>query len=251
MLKKIKDKLYFIKRWWQMIFCYPQDHIIAEADYDAYWTKRGEDKQKAKAPLLNSAQKKRAEIIAEIIKEDGERKVSILDVGCGDGELLHYLSSMVKADKIIGVDGSPRALELAKKLGILGIEMNVNNKESIEKLPPSDFVLLLEVLEHLPNTEEVLRASFKIAARGVFFSFPNSGYFLFRLRLLFGRFPMQWRVHPGEHLRFWTVGDTRWWLKALQYENYDLRCYRGIPLLGKPFPSLFAEGILVYLPKKQ
>jgi len=72
---------------------------------------------------------------------------------------------------------------------------------------------------------------------------------VYRLRLLFGKFPAQWRVHPGEHVRFWTARDLRWWLLAQGIENYKIFYYEGIPLLNKIVPSLFAAGFVVYIQK--
>ena len=46
----------------------------------------------------------------------------------------------------------------------------------------------------------------------VFFSIPNSGFFMHRIRYMLGRFPLQWIVNPNEHIRFWTLKDLIWWL---------------------------------------
>jgi len=101
----------------------------------------------------------------------------------------------------------------------------------------------------MPNAEKILEYIYRKAKIGVFFSIPNSGYFIYRLRLLFGKFPKQWSVFPNEHLRFWTLGDLKWWLCALGYKKYKIFCYKGIPILNILLPSLFAAGLVVYIEK--
>ena len=128
--------------------------------------------------------------------------------------------------------------------------MDVSADGELEKVKKTDHLLLLEVLEHLPHSEKVLATAYEKSRRGIFFSFPNSGFFIYRLRLLFGKFPMQWRVYPNEHLRFWTVADLKWWLRAQGYTEYDIFFYKGIPLLNRLWPSLFAAGLFVCLTKR-
>ena len=95
-----------------------------------------------------------------------------------------------------------------------------------------------------------MKTILKKAKKGVFFSVPNSGYISYRLRLLFGSFPVQWKIHPGEHLRFWTYKDIKWWLKQLNlYHKSEIYVYEGIPFLNKIWKNLFGAGILVYIKK--
>lgn len=58
--------------------------------YDEYWTKRG----------FHEPSRHRAEIISEHIDEGS----TILDVGCGDGTVLDYLSKNCSPKDLMGVD---------------------------------------------------------------------------------------------------------------------------------------------------
>ena len=69
--------------------------------------------------------------------------------------------------------------------------------------------------------------------------------------MLFGKFPLQWASHPGEHLRFWTVSDVKWWLKSANFNIESLELYEGIPILNKIFQSLFAQGIVFKITEKK
>ena len=208
---------------------------VPSADYDAYWCDR-----LAEGPgELNGFQLFRAEWSAARVAP-GAR---VVDVGCGDGGILARMREL-KSIVPLGADVSPFVLAFLEERGIEAVRLDLQSP-GMASLPPADHILFFEVLEHLPNPEEVLRDALGRARKSVFFSVPNSGYFPYRLRMLRGRFPMQWRVHPGEHLRFWTLTDMRWWLRALGVEERsELVAYRGIPVLNRLWPGLFGMGLL-------
>lgn len=170
-----------------------------------------------------------------------------MDVGCGDGRILAYLKEKVSLGEILGIDFSENALEKAKERGIEVIKKDLGDLNSLVEIPEFDYVILFEVLEHFPNSEEILKWALKKSKKGVVFSVPNTGFIVHRLRLLFGRFPLQWKAFPSEHLRFWTVKDMKWWLENLDIKNYKLHLYEGIPLFNKILPDLFSQGMLVLI----
>ena len=245
MIKYIKNFFYPLKKTYQQIFNYPKFLISSKdfGDYNTYW----DDKRGVDLGTLSDWQKNRADFVLKHIKE--LKKVSILDIGCGDGSVLKYLKKNADIFQGFGVDTSSVALKKANENGIKTFLGDASNPQFFTRIPDVDFILLFEILEHIVNSEEILQLSLKKAKKSVFFSFPNTGYFIYRLRLLFGKFPIQWRVHPGEHVRFWTNADLEWWLNALGYKNYVIYYYRGIPILNKILPSLFAAGFVVNLKK--
>lgn len=225
-----------LKEIYKQITYYPK-LILEETDYDEYWR----NKREGNLGYANSWQKQRGDWILDRIEEGS----TVLDIGCGDGAVLLYMKSK-KEFKAIGVDISDLVLDFLNSKGIETIKLDINDFSSIEKLPEVDYIMMLEVLEHMPNPEKFLKLVMKKARKGVFFSFPNTGYISYRLRLLFGSFPVQWRVHPGEHLRFWTYRDLKWWLKELGlYEKSEIYVYEGIPVLNKLWKSLFGAGFVV------
>lgn len=240
--KKLKDRLYPLKQWVRLIFVYPKLEVH-DVSYNTYWHSRGLD-SKIK---LNSFQKKRAGLTIGYLEENSV----ILDVGCGNGSLLNYINSIKPMEKLIGIDISEKALAFAEENNIEIVLGDISRIETLEGLPPADYILMFEVIEHFPNSEDLIKWAVQHAKKGVFFSVPNTGFFAHRFRLFFGRFPLQWRVNPSEHLRFWTVKDMKWWLGELGYKFFKLRIYEGIPLLNKLWPSLFGQGLFIYIPKIQ
>jgi methionine biosynthesis protein MetW len=234
----VKDFLYKLKEDLKKLNFYPTADfsIMGKVNYDSYWAKR----RKNKSAVLSSWQKQRVDAICNMINPNS----SILDMGCGDGAVLKYIMDKTGA-RGIGIDFNESELNKAKILGIETYIVDLRNEKQINTLPKADYLIGFEILEHMPEPENIIYQFKDKIKYSMFFSFPNSGYYLHRLRFLFGKFPLQWIVHPGEHLRFWTTKDVKWWVRSLGFELNNLVLYEGLPFLNKIFPSLFAQGIII------
>jgi 2-polyprenyl-3-methyl-5-hydroxy-6-metoxy-1,4-benzoquinol methylase len=249
-IKKIKDYLYTAKEWSKRMYIYPQKTIVpgAHFDYDQYWKERRGAEVGQIAVRLGVWQKKRAMLAAKIIKQNNGNAIN--DIGSGAGEVLLYIKNNTSVTKAVAYDSSVYALDMATKLGLETVLFDINKKEDYKTLENTDYTIMFEILEHIPGPEELLQYAMKTSEKGVMFSFPNTGFIVHRFRLFFfGKFPMQWAKHPGEHLRFWTKKDLLWWLKAQGYTNYQIRYYVGVPFLRNVWPNMFAAGFFVELNK--
>ncbi|KKP77993.1 MAG: Methyltransferase type 12 [Candidatus Moranbacteria bacterium GW2011_GWF2_35_39] len=233
MFNKILKK---IKKTISAIYSYPK-MILKDDQYNEYW----ENRDLKTADQLNNFQKARAKFVLKTIKENS----TILDIGCGNGAILSYINSKKKLARLIGIDFSDKALNLAGKNGIEVIRKDISTLSEDGDMFGVDYILMFEILEHIADSEKLLAWAVKNAKSGVFFSVPNTGFVTHRFRLLLGRFPLQWRVRPSEHLRFWTVRDMKWWLKNIGYDKYEIKLYEGAPLLNRIWPSMFSAGIFV------
>ena len=233
-LRKTAEPFFTIHR---LIFHYPK-LVLSDDDYDTYWRRR---RQKGQSMgTINSFQKHRAGWVLPRI-EDG---ASILDIGSGDGGVLLYLMAS-KPLKPTATDVSPMAIEFLQSKGIHTLRFDFARPEAVEELPRVDHVILFEVLEHMQNPEKFLRLMESKARKSIFFSVPNTGYIPYRVRMLLGSFVMQWRAHPGEHVRFWTFQDLKWWLRELGYESRtEIHVYEGIPVLNKIWRGLFGMAFV-------
>jgi SAM-dependent methyltransferase len=247
MIKKLKDFLYPSKEWLKRMYIYPQSQIIPgdHFNYDEYWKqKRGGQYMGA----LGGWQSKRAALASIIIKSQSGSSVN--DIGSGAGEGLANIKKNTDVKEAVCYDSSDYALEVAHTLGLETVKFDVNDREDYKKIRPADFTIMFEILEHVPGSEELLKFAYDSSKKGVMFSFPNTGFFIHRFRLFFfGKFPMQWKNHPAEHLRFWTKRDLLWWLNAQGYKNYRVHYYVGVPILKDVWPSMFSAGFFVELPK--
>jgi len=207
-------------------------------DYDEYWENRG-----FHAPSLG-----RAKIISKYIDPDSK----ILDIGCGDGTIIEYLSKNNKPKEIVGIDISKRAVDYVKEKGFDAFEIDILSEDFIKFLANKkfDYIIITEVLEHIKDPEKVILAIKNHFTKSIFVSIPNAGFFLHRLRLLFGRFPLVMiQQNIKEHIRFWTVKDFIYWsnyhgFKVKDYFVSSGLYFKPLSFLEKLFPSLFAQQII-------
>ena len=104
--------------------------------------------------------------------------LSVADIGCGGGLLAEGLAA--RGATVTGIDLSERSLSVAK-LHLLesGLRVNYQQRsaeEFAEKHPETfDLVTCLELLEHVPEPESVVRACARLAKPGgsIFFSTLN------------------------------------------------------------------------------
>jgi len=200
-------------------------------DYDAYWRERGA-----------GGMHPRFAIIAEGVRE-GE---SVLDVGCGNGALLHYLKQ-TRHIRERGVDVSETGVALARANGLDARAGLLGGPGTVEPGERFDHVVLTEVIEHVADAEGLLAQVWSHTDRCLWVTFPNIAYFPHRWRLALGRFPIQWVLFPGEHLRFWSLPDFREWAVGAGLPEPAVLPSNGLVLgnLHRVWPNLFANQIVM------
>lgn len=221
------------------LFAYPSSAQVGVVDYDVYW----DNKAQGGLGKLSAWRLKRAQVFTDLVA-DGDR---VLDLGVGDGALLLYMLEHKRLE-VEGIDVSPNAVEFCRQQGLKVALADINKPISDYLQQPFDYIIMSEIIEHLPDPESLLNSLRPFARKGLIISIPNTGYHQHRLRLLMGRFPLQWVVTPGEHLRFWTYTDFHWWAKQLHFTVVRDVPYEGTRWLKDIWPSLFAAAF-VYLLK--
>lgn len=227
----------------KQLFGYPACNY--EEDFSVNYDQHLRKHRAGHGAFFSNWQKQRADRTLRII----EPGATILDIGCGNGAMLQYLHERSGITGL-GVDIDPAILKIAQGLGIETVCVDITNIEYLNSLPSVDYVTAFEVLEHMPVPEMFVSAVLKKAKKGLIFSVSNTGYYAHRLRLLLGRFPLQWVAHPGEHIRFWTVADLEFWVNSLGCKIDKMVLYEGLPGLNKLFPALFSQGIIVHVTLK-
>lgn len=238
--RTVKVRLHWVAGTFRLAFG-RKGFSLQSQDYDSYFEAKDAGTGHG---AINSFQRFRAEWVLQVLKPGD----SLLDVSCGNGTTLRYIKDRCEVDAK-GTEFSRAAIEHLRASGLDVLFHDVNDSASIDSLPEADYVTLFEILEHMPDPEAYLTRILGKARKGVFFSFPNTGYLPYRIRLLFGSFPQQWILHPGEHLRFWTLRDLRWWLRCLGLDKgARIRAYEGYPLLNRICPSLGAMALIAFIP---
>ena len=79
------------------------------------------------------------------------RDISVLEVGCGTGELI----SQIKGKRKLGLDFSPKMIEEAKRNGTGDTEFRVMDAENLELDEKFDLIIISNVIGYVNDVEEV------------------------------------------------------------------------------------------------
>lgn len=145
-------------------------------------------------------------VIADLV-EPGSR---VLDIGCGDGELLSLLEKTRNVDAR-GIELSQRGVNAAVSRGLSVIQGDADSDLSQYPDQTFDYVILSQTIQATHNTRHVLENMLRIG-RKVIVSLPNFGHLEVRLRLMFlGRMPVSKRLpyswYDTPNIHFCTIRD--------------------------------------------
>ncbi|MDX1581404.1 MAG: methionine biosynthesis protein MetW, partial [Alphaproteobacteria bacterium] len=113
--------------------------------------------------------------------EPGSR---VLDIGCGDGDLLYHLVHDRQADAR-GIEISREGVNACVARGLSVIQGDADNDLGDYPTGAFDYVVLSQTLQAMHDTRETLNQMLRIGRRAVV-SFPNFGFWKVRLKLLLG-----------------------------------------------------------------
>ena len=146
----------------------------------------------------------------EIIQNWIKPASRVLDLGCGDGSLLHFLKTTKDVHEI-GLEIDVENIERCIENGVNVIEQNIDQGLSNFQSNSFDTVLLAQTLQALSNPDLLIDEMLRIGTNGIV-TFPNFGNWKSRLylssrgRMPVSRFmPHQWYDTPNIH--FCTVKD--------------------------------------------
>ena len=146
------------------------------------------------------------DLIESLIKNNSR----ILDIGCGEGDLIQQLEKNLTA-KVHGIEKS-------RELALKGIAKGLNvthgdaEKDLLQYSNHSfDYVILSQTLQAMIEPKKILKELLRIGSKAIV-SFPNFGHWKIRLQLLFnGKMPIteglpySWYDTPNIH--FFTLKD--------------------------------------------
>jgi methionine biosynthesis protein MetW len=183
-------------------------------------------------------------IIGEIV----EPKTRVLDLGCGDGELLEWLAANKGVDAR-GVEISGAKVQRAIARGVSVYQGDID--EGLADYPDRafDYVILSQTLQETYRPRKVLQEMLRVGRR-VIVAFPNYGHWRVRMSLLLGGrapktdlFPYEWYESPNIH--FLTVHNFED-LATLEGLVVERRYFLSGGIRLTLFPNLLAE-VAVYL----
>ena len=141
----------------------------------------------------------------KIIANSIQREKSILDVGCGDGELMKFIYENI-SKKIRGLEISKDNVQKCIQKGLTVIEGNA--EIDLQQFPSNsfDYVILSQTLQAFLNPEKVISDLLRIGKTSIV-TIPNFGFWKVRFNLLFkGTMPVtktlpnEWYNTPKLHM---------------------------------------------------
>ena len=206
------------------------------------------DSIRKKHSISRFEQARRTRVDYELIESLIEPNSTVLDIGCGDGELLADLT----VDKNIKGEGIEFQQELVLACVNRGLSIIQHDIErGLENYADKsfDYVILSQTVQTVRNPEKVFKELLRVGKR-VIVSFPNFAHWRCRVQLFLlgkapvtGRLPFTWYNSPNIH--FLSLKDFNRFCRKL-----GVKIEKKIPLAKNRLspvrfaPNLFAEQVI-------
>jgi methionine biosynthesis protein MetW len=136
----------------------------------------------------------------------------VIDLGCGEGDLLQHLITC-KGVQGTGIELNEEKVARCIEKGLSVLQGDIN--EEVHDYPGGrfDYVILSQTLQQVYKPDALIRAMLRIGRKGIV-SFPNFSHWQIRLQLLLSGYapvsrqlPYQWFDTPN--IRVITLKDFR------------------------------------------
>jgi len=187
------------------------------------------------------------EVIMEWIGEGS----SVLDLGCGGGELLSRLieEKQVRAQ---GIEINEEAIHRCVAIGLSVFQEDIDTGLSEYADKSFDYVILDQTFQQVKKPDFVLKEALRVGKRTIV-GFPNFLHISARFQMFLGgrvpvtpSLPYEWYDTPNLH--FLSIADFKEYCKKRGF-RIEREAFIGKSSRVRLFPNLFAETGLFLLSK--
>jgi len=168
---------------------------------------------------------------------------SVLDLGCGDGELLGRLIEE-KHVRAQGIEISDEAIHRCVARGLSVFQEDIDTGLSAYGDGSFDYVILNQTFQQVKKPDFVLKEALRVGKK-VIVGFPNFLYYKARFQMFFGgkvpvtpSLPYEWYDTPNLH--FLSIADFREYCRRWRFKVDD-EAFAGKNNRVRFFPNFFAE----------
>ncbi len=172
----------------------------------------------------------------DLIESFIDNKKRILDVGCGEGDLIEQLQKNLNA-KTHGIEMNGKMTQKAIAKGLNVIQGDAENDLRQYSNQSFDYVILSQTLQAMMKPKQILTELLRIGSKAIV-SFPNFGHWKIRSQLLLSgkmpvteSLPFAWYDTPNIH--FFTIKDFQ---NLCEEMNIVIEKSIGLTSKGKQFP---------------
>lgn len=150
--------------------------------------------------------RKDLDLIANLVEDNSK----VIDIGCGNGELLNFLSKN-KNSKIQGLEINQKKVNKCVSKGLSVIQGDADKDLGLYPEKSFDYVILSQTIQATLEPKKILTELTRIGKR-VIVSIPNFGFWKVRLDLLIkGKMPITSKLNSTwfetENIHLCTISD--------------------------------------------
>lgn len=191
-------------------------------------------------------------VLNKIVTDWIPEKATVLDLGCGNGELLSMLEREKHAN-VQGIEIDEKAIYscVEKGLSVFHGDIDTGLAEYPDKA--FDYIVLNKSLQEIIHPDTVIEEAFRVG-NNIIVSFPNFAHINARLRMFFnGRVPItkslpySWYNTPNLH--FLSIKD---FIDYCRVKNVSIerKSFVGVSSKVSFLPNIFAQTAIFHIKKK-
>jgi len=167
---------------------------------------------------------------------------SVLDLGCGDGDLLALLIRERKV-RAQGIEIDPAALRNCVAKGLNVFQEDIDGGLSVFPDKTFDLVILNDSLQEVKKPDFVLKEAMRVGRRTIV-TFPNFAHYSVRFQILFGKVPVtpslpfEWYETPNLH--FLSISDFEEYCRKRGF-RVERSAFTANGKRTRFLPNLFAQ----------